>query len=59
MYAVAIDGELKASQLALLEVSKLVQAELQDEGRKIEIASFDGRKWIPVCVDRFVLPLAA
>ncbi len=54
MYAIAIDGELKASKLAPVEITKLVQAELREgQERKIEIASFNGRQWIPICVDRF------
>lgn len=52
MYAIAIDGELKASKLNKLQVLQILN---RQEDVKVEVASFDSglRLWVPVCLDKF------
>ena len=62
MFAVAIDGELKASHVGEGEVVKILRdTREQGEASKIEVASFSlvERAWIPVCVERFEFAHAA
>lgn len=53
MYAIAIEGDLKATGLTAVQVLKNLKDNKED-GR-IEIASFSpGKGWVPVCIDRFI-----
>lgn len=58
MFAIAVDGELVASQVGEQEVVKILRdTRKQGEASRVEVASFSSeqREWIPVCLDRFWL----
>lgn len=62
MFAIAVDGELVASQVGEQEVVKILRdTRKQGEANRIEVASFSlaQREWVPVCVERFEFAHAA
>lgn len=56
MYAIVIDGELRANGIKAGEVLKVLKQNELGEGLTVQVASFSKelRRWIPVCLENFL-----